>query len=258
MNFLDYFWRGKPDPGSHLPPPLIHAALLLIFIALLAATYRLAFDPQKQDRWIRFATIFLLADVVITNLWYWTAGYLVDPLPLYHCRIAEILLVVFGFWSSAAGKISKALRQYACSIGFFGALSAYIYPDPDPFNFPHVSQFSFYIGHALIAIMAIALLLRGRERWHFKDMIPLQILMLILNILIFLFDLGTSKNYAFLLVPPFAERLPQLIGTYPYALLMAVIYGLLMVVSFSLLMAIQRCFLKKRGSADAAERIGSR
>lgn len=214
-------------------------------VLLLYLTFRLAADKKKLQRWIFICAAILLVDVVTTNIWYWTARYLVDPLPLYHCRIAKIILILFGFGAAASDKILQPVRQYACSIGLFGAISSFVYPDPDPFNFPHISLFSFYIGHAMLGVLAVGILLRGKHRWCLKDLIPLELFMVFINILIFVFDTVTGKNYSFFLWPPFFQSFPQIVGPYVYALIIFIVYGLLMLIGFSLLMGIQRLFLKK-------------
>lgn len=253
MEFLKYFWRGTPDPGTHMPPPAVHALLAAAFVGLIALTFLAASDKKRLERLIRVFTIALLAEVVITNAWYWTAPYLAYPLPLYHCRIAKIILIVFGFWAAASGKTAKALKQYACCVAFYGAISAYVYPVTDPFDFPHVSLFSFYVGHMLLGVLAIALLLRDGARWRLKDLIPIELVILPVNVIIFAYDARSGINYSYMLEPPFLKLLPREIGLYPYALGIFAVYGILAAISYLLLMKIQQLSLKRERSGDYEE-----
>lgn len=241
--FSEVFWGNQPaySGAPPLPAPPLHLLIAVSFLGLFYLTYRLATRPTCLRRWLRLVACLLLFEQVMTNLWYFTSPYLVQPLPVFHCRIAKpILIVLCLFLYRSQSKVVLALRRYAATVAFYGALASIAYPSPDPFQFPHWSIFSYYFGHLFLGILAIGLSVGAQENWTWKQVWPIQGITVLVNILTIVVAHLTQSNYGFYLEPPFVKSLPQTLGLVPYTLAIALVYALLAFVSYAVLMKVQK------------------
>ncbi len=233
MDFRQIFWTGTPSTtGPSFPLPL---QLILIFVFCLAiySVLRLAGQPQRLKRLISGLSIALLLEQFLINLWYWTGPFLAEPLPLYHCRLAKLVyLIYFILPSEYKERIwARTGLYYACTVGFAGALSAFFKPTPDPFHFPHVAIFSYFIGHLLLGLLPLAYLLLDRERPGLAYFWRVQGLILAFNIFIIGANHVLHTNYAFFrkspIMPDYFLHWPRLL----YLVMLCAVYALLCLLS---------------------------
>ncbi|MFC3932954.1 YwaF family protein [Streptococcus dentapri] len=138
-------------------PPTITAgwyALILLMIAILVwLTYR-------YHRYAIYVGIFKWLQIgQLLLLYSWYLIYQIPlsvSLPLYHCRLAMIGLIILP------DKLS--LKHYLALMGFGGALFALGYPVMDPYTFPHITGLSFIVGHFALLVNSLLYLFN-----HFEE-----------------------------------------------------------------------------------------
>ncbi len=146
MNFFQSFFYGVENEAPLvIPLPLMIGLLLLwIGVMVLIVLYRKRLMAQKNPMCLaKIAAMVLLVDQVVLYLWQFLSGYfnLEMSLPLYHCRIAVPILVldlIFGF---------TMLRSIWIYWGFLGSVFAMGFMDLYRFDFPHYTNFQFFIVH---------------------------------------------------------------------------------------------------------------
>ena len=114
-------------------------AYILMMVGLVFVIYLVIrfFERKKMQTFFRIAQI---VQLVFLYGWYWAIQEpLSESLPLYHCRIAMFAVLLLP------DKVPY--KQYFALLGVFGPICAIVYPILDPYPFPHVTLFSFFIGH---------------------------------------------------------------------------------------------------------------
>lgn len=128
-----------------------YLALILIFFALMYLSC--CFYQKKWYRslfwWLQFFQIVSLYSWYIAVSW-----PLSESLPFYHCRLA----MLFILWAKPG-----PLKRYFAYLGLFGSLVAFIYPVFDPFAFPHLTFFTFVVGHYALAVNCLLYLLSDSQ-----------------------------------------------------------------------------------------------
>ena len=140
MGIILYFFRGTAEKAELILFSNIH--IMLLALALFGSLFIL--KSKKDNKKLEIIIgVCLLSQQFILYSWYLITKYklLEDGLPLYHCRIAIITMglgLVFN---------KKNLVKIGSYWGIFGSISALIFVNLDPFLFPHLTQFSYFIGH---------------------------------------------------------------------------------------------------------------
>ncbi|MGT2925819.1 YwaF family protein [Streptococcus cuniculipharyngis] len=161
---------------------------LLIFLFLVVVIYLTSRWYQKPC-YLAFFRWLQMVQIISLYSWYLLVGWpLSESLPLYHCRLAMFVLL----W----GREGRLKAYFAC-LGLIGSVVALTYPVLDPFQFPHLTFFSFVIGHYALAANALMYLLS-----HQADKpLPLKAVFsytLMMNGLILMVNLVLGGNYGFL------------------------------------------------------------
>lgn len=178
-------------------PPLISTfwhGLMLMFILLfiyVAVKYHDNSYIVETFKWIQ------IIQLVVLYTWY--IGFrlpLANSLPLYHCRLA-MLAVVFlpDNWR---------IKQYFALMGVSGAVFALGYPVFDPYDFPHITSFSFLIGHYALLGNSLVYLMNSYDK---KALKKYQILFYTFALDLFLVGINhlTGGNYGLMTHPPFIK-----------------------------------------------------
>ncbi|NQM13355.1 TIGR02206 family membrane protein [Streptococcus suis] len=177
--FTNHISQG-PDLSSFEQMGL--TLLLLCFLFLSLKFY--------QKRWFRGLFYILLAiQVVSLYTWYIVQSIpLFESLPFYHCRLA-ILVLLFGK--------PGAIKRYFAYLGLFGSVLAFLHPVFDPYPFPHLTFFTYVVGHYALAVNALVYLLgeQSFEKLSLKQILSWTLLM---NSVIFMVNVFTGGNYGFL------------------------------------------------------------
>ena len=151
-------------------PPLISALAYALMISLVvlsiygAVKYHDNPSFVKTFKWIQF--------VQLLALYAWYIGFrlpLANSLPLYHCRLAMFALG---------------------------------YPVFDPYDFPHITSFSFLIGHYALLVNSLIYLFNHYDKRLLKK-VEIIAYTLMLNLFLVGVNQVTGGNYGLLARPPF-------------------------------------------------------
>lgn len=99
--------------------------------------------------------IFLISTQVFLFIWYlrFPNFYLKESLPLYPCRIAIIMASIALLWKN---EFSKAITYFFGTIG--GSLALLI-PLTNPYFFPHITYYTFFVGHYFLLVTSLYIIL---------------------------------------------------------------------------------------------------
>lgn len=233
MEFLKHLFRNEPDffgsiVGTWYQIALIPTLIFFVFLTMYMCKKGMGERNLKIFAWV------LLIEQIIENIWFWTAPYLADPLPLYHCRIAKIFLPLIVLFFPKV----KGLKYFSVIIGIFGSIIAFLYPSMDPFAFPHFTNFGFYITHGLICIISVNIIVLEDLRLSRSIVWKTQGYMLCFNIIVCIIAHMRNENYAFFLQPPLMREFFESIGHYPYVVILFMCYALAVFLSAGLWKAI--------------------
>ena len=150
MNLLDFFTSHKTEPPMMTPFAYILMMVGLVSVIYLAIRF---FERKKMQTFFRIAQI---VQLVFLYGWYLAIQEpLSESLPLYHCRIAMFAVLLLP------DKVPY--KQYFALLGVFGPICAIVYPILDPYPFPHVTLFSFFIGHFALLGNSIIYLMKNYD-----------------------------------------------------------------------------------------------
>lgn len=159
-----------------------------------------------QNRIYLFGSKFLQSlQLVAIYSWYALAlGFpLNESLPLYHCRIAMFVLLL---WPK-----ESIFKDYFAFLGIGGTIAAFIHPVFDPYPFWHVTIFSFIFGHLALWVNSWAYLMR-HDRRQTLSVKAVLVYTLVLNAFLVLVNHLTGGNYGFLAQPPLVDTTNLLVN----------------------------------------------
>lgn len=206
MEKIIYFFRGISEYSNFTVFGPEHISIL--FISILGSIFIL--KRCKASRKIELVIgNTLLFQQFILYTWYLISGYnqLIEGLPLYHCRLAILFL--------GTGLVFKKdlLRKIGSMWGLFGSISALTYPGLDPFLFPHVTQFSFFLGHVFLLWGSIYCIAIEKIRVNKHDYKKIVAFTNTYHISMFLLNSLLGSNYGYMNASPIGigNNLPAVI-----------------------------------------------
>ena len=228
MKNIYYFFRSATDKNNFITFGKLH--LLILFIALFVSIF--IFIMKTKNRILElFIGSTLIIQQVILYTWYFISKYnlLKEGLPLFHCRIA-IIFVGIGLIFNR-----KPLMKIGSYWGIFGSISALLLPGIDPFSFPHITQFSYFIGHLFLLWGSIYLLRVKKIGMSEIDLKNLLLFTTAYHLLMLMINTILNSNYAYMNAPPFyiGDRLNPLI------------YSLTVIMIFNIVLCIEYFFINK-------------
>lgn len=236
MGEIQYFFRTSVEQNKFINFGAVHLTLLCIaLLGVLTIIYR----KRESKLFELFVGITLLIQQTTLYIWYFKGNYhfLQEGLPLFHCRIAIILISV--------GMIFK--REFMMKMGsywgIFGSTLALLFPGLDPFVFPHMTQFSYFIGHIFLFWGSIYLLTVkkiGMNKNDFKNVIVLTNLY---HIVIFNINNLINSNYAYMKSSPIG------IGNK----LNPILYGFVVIMIFNLILSLEYFIINKSKEDEIEE-----
>ena len=135
-------------------------------------------------------------------LYSWYVGFGIpfsNSLPFYHCRLAMFAVVFLpDKWRS---------KQYFALLGASGAVFALVYPVFDPYDFPHITSFSFLIGHYALLVNSLVYLMNHYDKSLLKKYM-IVVYTFILNLFLVGVNQVTGGNYGLLNKTPFIPDAP--------------------------------------------------
>ncbi|MBZ2386729.1 YwaF family protein [Anaerococcus murdochii] len=186
---MDYFFRTTPDAGFTFNMHLVRLGLVLFLFVI--------YQFRKQD-WL--LKLLLVASVVLQGiLYFWYTLdhdlWLLEGLPLYHCRIAGICLPIAFLL-----KKEKSMAFFA-DLALVGTLVAFAVPDPSKFAWPHVTNLTYILNHYVLMACGLLVTVNRPKSLTFKE---LGLASLAMNSVIFAIDLALGANYGYLTRVPIA------------------------------------------------------
>ena len=240
MNKIIYFFRTSIERDNFSSFGVIH--LILLTVTLLGIL--IIINEKRENRLFElFVGIVLLIQQTILYLWYFKGNYhfIQEGLPLFHCRIAIILISI--------GMISKKdfMMKMGSYWGIFGSISALLFPKLDPFVFPHMTQFSYFIGHILLLWGSIYLLTVKKVGMSKLDFKKVFIITNLYHIAMFNINNLINSNYAYMKSSPIG------IGNK----LNPILYGFIVMMIFNLILILEYFALnKKKESSEESYEVG--
>ena len=151
----------------------------------------------------RFVKLFKGIQIIqLLALYSWYIGFQItfsNSLPFYHCRLAMFAVVFLpDKWKS---------KQYFALLGASGAVFALLYPVFDPYDFPHITSFSFLIGHYALLINSLVYLMNHYDKTLLKKY-KIIAYTFILNLFLDGVNQVTGGNYGLLNKTPFIPTAP--------------------------------------------------
>lgn len=168
------------------------------------------FDQKKMVNFFRTTQ---LIQLLLLYGWYLAIrAPLSESLPFYHCRLAMFAVLFLPDRSP--------YKQYFALLGVFGPICAIVYPILDPYTFPHITLFSFFIGHLALLGNSIIYLMNHFDSLRLSYRRILEITFS-LNVLILFVNLLTGGDYGFLKNPPLIGGCGMLVNYLSVSLLLA-------------------------------------
>lgn len=179
-------------------PPFVSALAYSLMMALLLLSIYASIKYHKNPSFIKSMKILQLCQLAILYSWY--VGFqlpLANSLPLYHCRLAMFAVVFLpDKWPS---------KQYFALLGASGAVFALGYPVFDPYDFPHITSFSFLIGHYALLVNSLIYLMNHYDKTQLKKCM-IVLYTFVLDAFLVGVNQVTGGNYGLLKSPPFISQ----------------------------------------------------
>lgn len=161
--------------------------VILLFLIILA---NLTFRYHQKKKFQHFFQGIQWVQVIFLYVWYACCHMpLSESLPLYHCRIAILSLLLLP------SKV--AYKRYFALLGMCGSTLALTVPSFDPYPFWHLSTFSYLIGHYALFVNSLVYLLND-EKILFLTRQQIILSTFGLNLLLIVANALTGGNYGFL------------------------------------------------------------
>ena len=179
-------------------PPFVSALAYSLMMALLLLSVYASIKYHKNPSFIKSMKILQLCQLAILYSWY--VGFqlpLANSLPLYHCRLAMFAVVFLpDKWPS---------KQYFALLGASGAVFALGYLVFDPYDFPHITSFSFLIGHYALLVNSLIYLMNHYDKTQLKKY-TIVLYTFVLDAFLVGVNQVTGGNYGLLKSPPFISQ----------------------------------------------------
>lgn len=187
IGYIKYFFRHNEYGYTNMPLNLIRIVLFLVLV--------FSFRTKNKEILIK---IFLLIGLLFQGLLIiWYLGdkeiFIREGLPLYHCRIAAIMMPVAYF------KRKYKLARYFAWMGVIGAFAAFLIPDPSPFLWPHVTNLTYVGSHLTLLLTGSMIILTTKQSLDIRKSLTYTFDM---NLVIIVVNLLCGSNYAYLIKLP--------------------------------------------------------
>ena len=133
-------------------PPAISALWYSVMVLFVVTAIMMSLRYYQNEQFRKCFQYLQGFQLICLYLWYF--AYHIpwsNSLPFYHCRLAMFaVLFLPDRWKS---------KQFFALMGVSGAIFALGYPVFDPYTFPHITSFSFLLGHYCLLINSLIYLL---------------------------------------------------------------------------------------------------
>ena len=166
--------------------PMLHLTILLTIIGILYWAYKDGQAPyfKKLFASIQWIQIISLYTWYVTQTFDWSIS-----LPFYHCRMAMLAILCLPD--------RNRHKPYFALLGLVGGILSFIYPIMDTYAWPHLTQFSFVIGHLALIGNCAAYLFWSQAIFKISRR-GLVSFVLGMNLFILLINQVTGGDYGFM------------------------------------------------------------
>ncbi len=226
MHNIFYFFRSNTSNHNFINFGIIHLSLLAFALFISAYIYKMKSRSRKLEL---FIGIVLLVQQITLYCWYTLSDFniLQEGLPLFHCRIAIITISIGMILNK------KFPMKLGACWGIFTAPAALLFPGLDPFSFPHVTQFSYFIGHILLLWGSVYILFAKKINVSKKDIKNILIFTNVYHVLMFILDTMIKANYGYMLTPPI--KIGLTLNHMVYALVVISIFNIVLILEYFIL-----------------------
>lgn len=193
---MEYFFRHSEDLRTNIKMPLVWGFLLIYLILIYKLRYK------RKILAIQLVSLSLIELALFLRYYEGKVLFIREGLPLYHCRIAAFMMAISYFCKD------YKLSNYFAWLGIIGTLTAYSFPDPSKYLWPHITNLTYVLGHILSIGSALMILTNERRELDFKLICKITLSM---NLMIYLLNKTVSANYGYLnhLPDSFSISLPS-------------------------------------------------
>ncbi|MDU3137209.1 TIGR02206 family membrane protein [Anaerococcus sp.] len=193
---MEYFFRHSEDLRTNIKMPLVWGFLLIYLILIYKLRYK------RKILAIQLVSLSLIELALFLRYYEGKVLFIREGLPLYHCRIAAFMMAISYF------RKDYKLSNYFAWLGIIGTLTAYSFPDPSKYLWPHITNLTYVLGHILSIGSALMILTNERRELDFKLICKITLSM---NLMIYLLNKTVSANYGYLnhLPDSFSISLPS-------------------------------------------------
>lgn len=193
---MEYFFRHSEDLRTNIKMPLVWGFLLIYLILIYKLRYK------RKILAIQLVSLSLIELALFLRYYEGKVLFIREGLPLYHCRIAAFMMAISYF------RKDYKLSNYFAWLGIIGTLTAYSFPDPSKYLWPHITNLTYVLGHILSIGSALMILTNERRELDFKLICKITLSM---NLMIYLLNKNVSANYGYLnhLPDSFSISLPS-------------------------------------------------
>ena len=221
----EYFTRDYHGAPFELFGPAHLTALVIVSILLLAVVLlRKRFSERNRIVFRYTVAAILLINETAWHLWnYFTGQWTIQTmLPLHLCSV-----LVFA---SAYMLITKnyAVYEFSYFLGIAGAMQALLTPDAGIYGFPHFRFFQVIISHGLIMVAAFYMTFVEGFRPYWKSLLRVFLWMNLYMIAVFILNQILDSNYLFISHKPETASLIDLLGPWPWYILVLEGIGVVM------------------------------
>ena len=180
-----------------VPPPISLFWYGVMMLVLVLCIYG-ALAYHKNPKFILLFKGIQILQLLALYSWYVGFGIpFSNSLPFYHCRLAMFAVVFLpDKWPS---------KQYFALLGASGAVFALGYPVFDPYDFPHITSFSFLIGHYALLVNSLIYLMNHYDKTQLKKY-TIVLYTFVLDAFLVAVNQVTGGNYGLLKSPPFISQ----------------------------------------------------
>lgn len=185
---VEYFFRHVPDGTTNFNMASVWIAL---FVSVLLV---------HKFRYSKLLLNFVFGSMLCLQLMliYWYYGepstFLHEGLPLFHCRIAAIMIPLMYYMKQ------KKLAVYFSWLGIIGTTLAFTIPDPSRYVWPHITNVTYIGSHILLMCASIMVIENVETGLRSIDIMSITLAM---NTLVLAVDLLLKANYCYLMQLPF-------------------------------------------------------
>jgi hypothetical integral membrane protein (TIGR02206 family) len=220
-----FFAKDFTGAPFELFGPAHLVALAIVFLIILSIPYfRDHSSPRARTRFRYTLAAILIVNEFLWHLWNFTTGQwtLQTMLPLHLCSVLV--------WVSAYMLVAKNynIYEFAYFLGIAGALQALLTPDAGQYGFPHFRFFQTIISHGSIITAAVYMTVVEGFRPTLKSLQHVIVYGNLYMLAVGAVNYLIGSNYLFIMHKPETASLLDLLGPWPWYILVMEMFALVL------------------------------